>query len=184
MFTSRLLLIKTDWNKMYLSVLLALYYKGLLIFFLCRKGQILSCLMIPVDFYVMWKGANTFKFVALRYRFMWNTLKAFHFGRFTFIVKTAVWFRKEKKANPKPQNLALWGCIVAFVVDLHQVYFVNSIQLEFKEFATWEQMRRSSTLISAAGRGRSWQPVPCPGCPELEWSCFVLGLHQTASKRI
>lgn len=143
MFTSQLLLIKTDWSKMYLSVLLALYYKGLLIFFLCRKGQILSRLMIPVDFYVMWKGAKTFKFVASRYRFMWNTLKAFHFGRFTFIAKTAVWFRKEKKKKkqtPKPQNLALWGCIVAFVVDLHQVYFVNSIQVEFKEFATWEQI--------------------------------------------
>lgn len=143
MFTSQLLLIKTDWSKMYLSVLLALHYKGLLIFFLRRKGQILSRLMIPVDFYVMWKGAKTFKFVALRYRFMWNTLKAFHFGRFTFIAKTAVWFRKEKKKKkqtPKPQNLALWGCIVAFVVDLHQVYFVNSIQVEFKEFATWEQI--------------------------------------------
>lgn len=107
MFTSQLLLIKTDWSKMYLSVLLALYYKGLLIFFLRRKGQILSRLMIPVDFYVMWKGAKTFKFVALRYRFMWNTLKAFHFGRFTFIAKTAVWFRKEKKKS-KPQNHRTW----------------------------------------------------------------------------
>lgn len=107
MFTNQLLLIKTDWSKMCLSVLLALYYKGLLIFFLCRKGQILSCLMIPVDFYVMWKGAKTYKFVALRYRFMWNTLKAFRFGRFTFIVKTAVWFRKKKK-NQQPQNHRAW----------------------------------------------------------------------------
>jgi len=38
----------------------------------------------------------------------------------------------------KTQNFALWGCIMAFVVDLHRVYFVNGIQLEFKEFGTLE----------------------------------------------
>lgn len=65
--------------------------------------------------------------------------KSLSFWQIYFYSENCCVIQEERKKTPKPQNLALWGYIVAFVVDLHQVYFVNSIQLEFKEFATWEQ---------------------------------------------
>lgn len=172
---------------MYLSVLLALYYKGLLIFFLCRKGQILSCLMFPVDFYVMWNGAKTYKFVALRYRFMWNTLKAFHFGRFTFIMKTTVWFRKRGKKKNQPQNHRTWHsgdalwllwliCIKSTLLTV-----LNSNLKNLLHGSKRGAVLRELVLQGEGGAGSLCLTL---GAQSGEWSCFVFALPQTGSKWI